>query len=282
MAKKYENGNFTADMTEIDKASNASSLPSCFGGADEVEIEELRRMRNVIFGDRSKLIAEYARIQQLDEDAYDTDYPDYDLYRLRWLRNVVEYVKYARELFESGRISHDTLTAAAEPLEAITKCWNKTGYFGKNNPYHAQKLPTRDDMLKPTSNSGEKRNISDFSIATGTLAVIPPGKVPFPRTSSPNPPVAHQQVDEVVMHPQPSTQQHQNANEVRQGEKRDAAIQQWIDNADPAMPSSAAQTPKNPTPSFGARRMLEATRLKQQKDMEQLRKERDDLRQIVA
>ena len=28
--------------------------------------------------------------------------------------------------------------------------------------------------------------------------------------------------------------------------------------------------------------MLEATRLKQQKDMEQLRKERDDLRQIVA
>ena len=62
MAQKFDNGNFTAVMTEADNVSNASSMTSCFNGADEVEIEELRRMRNVIFGDRGKLIAEYARI----------------------------------------------------------------------------------------------------------------------------------------------------------------------------------------------------------------------------
>ena len=89
MAQKYENGNFTAVMTEVDNVSNASSMVSCFNGADEVEIEELRRMRNVIFGDRAKLIAEYARIQLLEEDAFDTDSPDYDLFRLRWQRRRV-------------------------------------------------------------------------------------------------------------------------------------------------------------------------------------------------
>ena len=271
---KYENGNFTAVMTEVDNASNASSMVSCFNGADEVEVEELRRMRNVIFGDRAKLIAEYARIQQLDEDAFDTDSPDYDLFRLRWLRNVVEYVRYARELYESARISHDTLTSAASAMTGITKCWNKTGYFHKDNPYHAQKLPTKDDMLKPAPQSGEKRNISDFSIATGTLAVIPPGKVPFPRTSSPNPPSAHQQVDEVALQPQPSAQQHLRVDEALQrGGKRDEAIQRWVNSTDPATPTATPHLPSSntaatPTPSAGARRLLEASRLRQQKEME--------------
>ena len=54
--------NFTANMTEVDNVSIASSIGSCFGGADEIETEELRRMRNVIYGDRQRLIAKCARI----------------------------------------------------------------------------------------------------------------------------------------------------------------------------------------------------------------------------
>ena len=288
MAQKYENGNFTAVMTEVDNASNASSMVSCFNGADEVEIEELRRMRNVIFGDRAKLIAEYARIQLLEEDEFDTDSPDYDLFRLRWLRNVIEYVRTAREYYESGRISHDTLTAAASAMTGIEKCWNKTKYFNQDNPYHAQQLPTKKDMLKPAPQIGEKRNISDFSIATGTLAVIPPGKVPFPRTSSPNPPTAQRQVDEVALQPQPTSQQQRHVDEeLQQGVKRDEAVQRWVNSTDPTTPSAAAaptiiNIASTPTPSVGARRMLEASRLRQQKELEDLRKERDELRQVVA
>ena len=287
MAQKYENANFTAVMTEVDNASNASSMVSCFNGADEVEIEELRRMRNVIFGDRAKLIAEYARVQLLDEDAFDTDSPDYDLFRLRWLRNVVEYVRTAREYYEGGRISHDTLTAAASAMTGIEKCWNKTKYFHQDNPYHVQPLPTKKDMLKPAPQTGEKRNISDFSIATGTLAVIPPGKVPFPRTSSPNPPSAQLRVDEVAMQPLTAPQQQHNVDEALQhGGKRDEAVQRWLNSTNPATPSAVVVPPTNiastPTTSVGARRMLEASRLRQQKEMEELRKERDELRQVVA
>ena len=151
-------------------------------------------MRNVIFKDRKRLIDEYARIRQLDEDDFDTDAPDHDLFRFRWLKNVHEYVRYARELYGNGRITSETLDAAASALDKMTECWEKTAYVTKNNPNHALRMPTKDDVLKPLPQSGEKRNISDFSVATGTLSLFPPSKGPLPRTSSPNPPTNLQHV----------------------------------------------------------------------------------------
>ena len=56
-------------------------------------------MRQCINKDRPKLIADYARIQLLNEDEFDTESPDYDIARLKWQDNVVEYVKYAREMY---------------------------------------------------------------------------------------------------------------------------------------------------------------------------------------
>ena len=151
-------------MTEVENGSVESNMTSCFNGIDEIEVEELRRMRNVIFKDRKRLIDEYARIRQLDEDDFDTDAPDHDLFRFRWLKNVHEYVRYARELYGNGRITSETLDAAASALDKMTECWSKTAYVTKNNPNHALRMPTQDDIVKPIPQSGEKRNISDFSI----------------------------------------------------------------------------------------------------------------------
>ena len=266
--------NFTANMTEVERISLASGMTSCFNGNDDVEVGELRQVRNVIFKDRRRLIDEYARIRQLEEDEFDTDAPDYDLSRLRWLKNVHEYVRHAKELFESGRISHDTLVAAASALDKMTECWNKTAYLIKDNPNHALRMPTKDDFLKPTPQPGEKRNISDFSIATGTLAVIPPGKVPFPRTSSPNPPAASLQINEVAMQPQPTTPTALAAH--------DPAVQRWVNTVDPATPPPTAPLPaaKSGVGSGGRTRMLEASRAR--REAEECRKERDNLRQVVA
>ena len=266
--------NFTANMTEIDNASNASNVTSCFGGSDEVEIEELRRMRQCINKDRPKLIADYARIQLLNEDEFDTESPDYDIARLKWQDNVVEYVKYAREMYEGGRISHQILTAAAGALHGMMKCWNKTGYFNKKNPYHARPFPTEDDMIRPKPKSGEKRNISDFSIATGTLAVLPPGKVPHPRTSSPNPPSDERELDKVAIQPQLTTPIDVTA--------KDPAVQQWVNNADAAMttPNNHLTAPHAFSGAATRRRMLDASR--RRKETEDIVKERDELRQIVA
>ena len=120
-------------------------------------------MQNVIFKDRRRLIDEYARIRQLDEDDFNTDAPDHDLLRFRWLKNVHQYVRYARELHGNECITSETLNAAASALDKMTECWEKTAYVTKNNPNHALCMPTNDDVLKPIPQSGEKRNISDLS-----------------------------------------------------------------------------------------------------------------------
>ena len=265
---------FTANMTEVGNGSVESNMTSCFNGVDEIEIEELRQMRNIIFKDRKRIIAEYARIRQLEEDDFDIDAPDHDLFRLRWLKNVHEYVRYARELFGSGRITSETFDAAASALDKMTDCWNKTAYVTKGNPNHALPMPTKDDMLKPFPQSGEKRDSSDFSIATGTLSLFPPAKGPFPRTSSPNPPSNLQQIDEMVLQPQPLTPQNDEA--------RDPSVQRWVDDNGAATPMNAA--PQLPAPnaagSAARKRLLEAS--KARKEAEECRKERDNLRLIVA
>ena len=264
--------NFTANMTECDNVTIASNVTSCFNGCDEIEVVELRQIRNVIFKDRKRIIDEYARIRQLDEDDFDTDAPDHDLFRLRWLKNVVEYVRYARELFEGGRISRETLDAAASALDKMTDCWNKTAYVTKGNPNHALRMPTKDDMLKPIPQVGEKRNSSDYSIATGTL--FPPAKGPFPRTSSPNPPSNLQQVDEMVLQPRPTTPQNNDA--------RDPSVQRWVDSNNAAtLVNVTPQLPVSNAAGGTARtRLLETSRLR--REAEECRKERDDLRQIIA
>ena len=186
---------FTPNMTECDNVTVASNVTSCFNGGDEIEIVELRQIRNVIFKDRKRLIDEYARIRQLEEDEFDIEAPDHDLFRLRWLKNVVEYVRYARELFENGRISRETLDAAASSLDKMTECWNKTAYVTKGNPNHALRMPTKDDMLKPFPQTGEKRNSSDYSIEQEpclsfrppkdrSLARHRPTRLPTPNTST--------------------------------------------------------------------------------------------------
>ena len=114
--------NFNANMTEVDNASVASNMTSCFNGSDEIEIVELRQMRNVIIKDRKRLIDEYARICQLDEADFDIEASDYDLFRLCWLKNVVEYVRYTRDLYKSVRISRETLNAAATAIDKMTDC----------------------------------------------------------------------------------------------------------------------------------------------------------------
>ena len=265
---------FTPNMTECDNVTVASNVTSCFNGGDEIEIVELRQIRNVIIKDRKRLIDEYARIRQLEEDEFDIEAPDHDLFRLRWLKNVVEYVRYARELFENGRITRETLDAAASALDKMTECWNKTAYVTKGNPNHALRMPTKDDMLKPFPQTGEKRNSSDYSIATGTLSLFPPAKGPFPRTSSPNPPPNLQLVDEMVLQPQPTTPQNNDA--------RDPSVQRWVNDNNAATPTNAApQVPaSNAAGSAARRRLLEASRAR--KEAEECRKERDNLRQVVA
>jgi len=251
--------NFTTNMTEVEDGSGPSTINSCFGGADEIEIEELRRIRNVINRDRTKLISECARIQQLGEDEFDTDAPDFDLFRLRWLRNVAEYVKYARELYESGRISHETLVLVAGTLDVMAKTWAKTRYLTENNPYHAQPLPTRHDLLKANPKNGEPRNLNDFPIAAGSLAVIPPRKVPHSRTPSPKPPKNSLQVNEMALPPPPSSPALNDA--------MDPAVLRWV--TDHAAATQATRS-----------RMLPASRTS--KELEEVRKERDVLREVVA
>ena len=265
---------FTPNMTEGDNVTIASNVTSCFNGSDEIEIVELRQIRNVIIKDRKRLIDDYARIRQLDEDDFDIEAPDHDLFRLRWLKNVVEYVRYARELFESGRISREILDAAASALDKMTETWNRTAYVTKGNPNHALRMPTKDDMLKPFPQAGEKRNASDYSIATGTLSLFPPAKGPFPRTSSPNPPSNLQQVDKMVLQPQPLTP--------RDSDARDPSVQRWVDNNNAATPTNAAPQPQasNAAGSAARRRLLEASRMR--KEAEECRKERDNLRLVVA
>ena len=112
---------FTPNMRECDNVTVASNVTSCFNGGDEIKIVELRQIRNVIIKDRKRLIDEYARIHQLEEDDFDIEALDHDLFRLRWLKNVVEYVRYACELFESGRILRETLYAAASALDKMTE-----------------------------------------------------------------------------------------------------------------------------------------------------------------
>ena len=135
-------------------------------------------------------------------------------------------------------------------------------------------MPMKSSVLKPVPQCGEKRNTSDFSMATGTLSLFPPSKGPYPRTSSPNLPANLQQVDKMVLQPQPTTPKNNDA--------RDLSVQRWVNDNNAGTPTNAAwQIPASSTAASTARTsLLEASRIRE--EAEECQKERNNLRQIVA
>ena len=85
-----------------------------------------------------------------------------------------------------------------------------------------------------------------------------------------------QHVAEVILQPQPQLATPQN------NDARDPSVQRWVNSGEAATPMNATQQPPalNAAGSAPWKRLLEALRIR--KEAEECRKERDNLRQIVA
>ena len=187
------NGN--VEMTEVDpNLSTISCATTCFGGSVEPHIVELRSRRQEINADRPRLIADFKRLSEMNEDDLENVACDFDYHRHRWWEMVVNYVTLARGKFDEGLISRGELQMVANSLRPMTKTWNATRYFDNDNGYDKKPFPTADDVMKPVPQTGVKRQINDFSINTDVL-LLSPANNRF-RSSSPNP--ANDDVAEIV------------------------------------------------------------------------------------
>ena len=150
----------------------------------EPEINELREHRKMLILDHKKLMAEYALVLEQDEEFRPAYTDEFDGFRRGWWKKVMDFVSLARERFDTGRLSEDQLRSMARFVNShIRDLWNKTRYFAHDMP--PSPIPTVEEIMEPLPNSGEKRPLNDFSLATDAFADMP--QTARFRTSSPNP-----------------------------------------------------------------------------------------------
>ena len=87
-------------MSEVrdGRHSVASASTSIWGGVDDPNVNELRKLRkfrkatNVL---RHQLLAEYTRVKTLDTDEFDNEFPDVDELRFNYGNAIVRHMNLA-------------------------------------------------------------------------------------------------------------------------------------------------------------------------------------------
>ena len=128
---------------------------------EDPRLSQLKMERKTLNEKRRKLIAEFDRIQNLDEDDFEDEFPDFDLLRCSFGAAVVKHVATARDVATiAGDERKEILKTVANSIARMRQAWEETKYFGTVVPLEEHRIPTNEEIMA-TTQVGPRRSMKD-------------------------------------------------------------------------------------------------------------------------
>ena len=138
-----------------------SSSTTVWLSDEDPRLLALKTERKTLNEKRRKLITEYERVQNLDEDNFEDEYPDFDLLRRSFGTAVIKHVATARDVAAiAGDEGVDILKTVANSVARMRQAWEETKYFGTEVPLEEHHIPTNEEIMA-TTQVGPRRNLKD-------------------------------------------------------------------------------------------------------------------------
>ena len=103
-------------------------------------MQELRRVRDIIFFDRSQLVGEYKRVFNMSQDDRDNWSDDFNCNRYKWRQRVESYVSLARKWFNEGLIEQCHIEMVVASYRKMERTWNDTDWIDDTLGYAETKI----------------------------------------------------------------------------------------------------------------------------------------------